>query len=196
MLKIVFVSQLVKKIFKTDLRQVWYLTQETRNLLLAESISMILHLPHASTFIPEDLRNGFLLSNQKLLKKFNRISDHAADQTFQQAFPKAKIFVFTVSRLVVDQERFSDKSQEPMSRVGTGVTYINSFLRQLLLEQPTQVKCQELLDQYCIPHHQKLTEAVEESLPTNHYCLIIDGHSFPVLHLPHELQQTALRPDF
>ena len=30
----------------------------------------------------------------------------------------------------------------------------------------------------------------------NNHCLIIDGHSFPALPLPYELNQTAFRPDF
>ena len=62
--------------------------------------------------------------------------------------------------------------------------------------QPTKDKRQELLKRYYIPHHQKLTEAVEESLLANHHCLIIDGHSFPALPLPYELNQTAFRQDF
>ena len=69
-------------------------------------------------------------------------------------------------------------------------------MRQLLREQPTQEKRLELLERYYIPHHQKLTEAVEESLLANDHCLIIDGHSFPALPLPYELNQTAFRPDF
>ena len=72
-----------------------------------------------------------------------------------------------VSRLVVDPERFSDDSQEPISRVGIGVTYTRGSLRQPLREQPTQRKRQELLERYYIPHHQKLTDAVEESLLAN-----------------------------
>ena len=31
---------------------------------------------------------------------------------------------------------------------------------------------------------------------SNDHCLIIDGHSFPALPLPYELNQTAFRPDF
>ena len=157
---------------------------------------MILHLPHASTLIPEDLKNDFLLSDQDLQEELNRITDHATDQIFQQAFPKANAIVFPVSRLVVDPERFSDDSQEPMSRVGMGVTYTRGSLRQPLREQLTKAKHQELLERYYIPHHQKLTDAVEESLLANGYCLIIDGHSFPALPLPYELNQTAFRPDF
>ena len=156
----------------------------------------MLHLPHASTFIPEDLRDDFLLSDQELLAELNRITDHTTDLIFKQVFPEAKAIVFPVSRLVVDPERFSDDSQEPMSQVGMGVTYTRGSLRQPLRELPSKVKREELLEQYFIPHHQKLTEAVEESLFANDHCLIIDGHSFPALPLPYELNQTVFRPDF
>ena len=108
---------------------------------------MILHLPHASTFIPEDLRDDFLLSDQELLAELIRITDHATDQIFQQAFPEAKAIVFPViSRLVVDPERFSEDSQEPMSQVGMGVTYTRGSLRQPLRELSGQEKRQELLE--------------------------------------------------
>ena len=160
------------------------------------SSPIVLHLPQASTLIPEDLRQDFLLSDQELQEELNRITDHATDLIFQQAFPEANAIVFPVSRLVVDLERFSDDSQELMSQVGMGVTYTRGSLRQPLREQLTQGKRQELLERYYIPHHQKLTDAVEESLLANDHCLIIDGHSFPALPLPYELNQTAFRPDF
>ena len=156
----------------------------------------MLHLPHASTFIPEDLRDDFLLSDQELLAELNRITDHATDVIFKQVFPEAKAIVFPVSRLVVDPERFSEDSQESMSQVEMGVTYTRESLRQLLRELPSKVKREELLEQYYIPHHQKLTEAVEESLLANGHCLIIDGHSFPSKVLPYELNAEAARPDF
>ena len=157
---------------------------------------MILHLPHASTLIPEDLRDEFLLSDEDLQEELNRITDHATDQIFQQAFPKANAIVFPVSRLVVDPERFSEDFQELMNQVGMVVTYTRGSLRQPLREQPSQAKHQELLERYYIPNHQKLTEAVEESLLASDHCLIIDGHSFPALPLHYGLEQTAFRPDF
>ena len=83
-----------------------------------------------------------------------------------------------------------------MCQVGMGVTYTRGSLRQPLREQPTQGKCQELLEQYYIPHHQKPTDAVEESLLANDHFLIVDRHSLPALPLPYELNQTAFRPDF
>ena len=59
---------------------------------------MILHLPHASTFIPEDLRQDFLLSDQELQEELNRITDYATAVIFQQASPEAEAIVFPVSR--------------------------------------------------------------------------------------------------
>ena len=65
------------------------------------SSSIVLHLPHAST-IPKNLRQDFLLSDQELQEELNRITDHATDVIFQQAFPEANAIVFPVSRLMVD----------------------------------------------------------------------------------------------
>ena len=79
-----------------------------------------------------------MLADEELREELNRITDHATDQIFQQAFPAAQAIVFPVSRLVVDPERFSEDSQEPMSRVGMGVTYTRGSLRQPLRYQPTQ----------------------------------------------------------
>ena len=146
----------------------------------------MLHLPHASTFIPEDLRDDFLLSDQELLAELNRITDHATDVIFKQVFPEAKAIVFPVSRLVVDPERFSEDSQESMSQVEMGVTYTRESLRQLLRELPSKVKREGLLEQYYIPHHQKLTEAAEEVLFENNHCLIVDGHGSTACLLPYE----------
>ena len=160
------------------------------------SSSIVLHLPQASTFLSEDLLQDFFLSDQELQEELNRITDHATDRIFQQVFPEAKAIVFPVSRIIVDPERFSDDSQERMSQLGMGVTYTKGSLLQPLRKVSTHGKRQELLKQFYNPHHQKLTETVEESLSDNNHCLIIDGHSFPDLPLPYELQQTAFRPDF
>ena len=86
--------------------------------------SLVLHFPHASTEIPPDLRDTFLLSEQELQVEINRITDHATDLIFQQAFPAAPAAVFPISRLVVDPERFCDDLKEPMSLVGMGVICI------------------------------------------------------------------------
>ena len=60
---------------------------------------MILHLPHASTLIPEDLRDEFLLSDEDLQEELNRITDHATDQIFQQASQKQTQSCFLLADL-------------------------------------------------------------------------------------------------
>ena len=74
--------------------------------------------------------------------------------------------------------------------------YTRGSLRQPLRKQFPRAKRQELPQRCYIPHHQKLTDAVEESLQTNDHCLIIDVHSFPSLPLPYKLNQKAFRTDF
>ena len=103
--------------------------------------------------------------------------------------------MFPFSRLV-DPERFSEASQEQMSQVRMGLTNTIGSLRRPLRNPPTQSKRQELLDRNYFPHNQKLTDAVEDSILADDHCLITDGHRFPALPLPYELQQTSCRPDF
>ena len=55
----------------------------------------------ASTIIPDDLGDDFLLSDQELQKELSRITDHATDVIFQQASREAEAIVFPVSRLEV-----------------------------------------------------------------------------------------------
>ena len=66
------------------------------------SSPIVLHLSNASTFIPEDLRNDFMLSDEELREELIRITNHVTDLTFLQPFPDAKSVVFPVSRLVVE----------------------------------------------------------------------------------------------
>ena len=66
------------------------------------SSPIVLHLSNASTFIPEDLRDDFMLSDEELREELIRITNHVTDLVFLQPFPDAKSVVFPVSRLVVD----------------------------------------------------------------------------------------------
>ena len=132
----------------------------------------------------------------ELQGELNRITDHATDQIFLNAFPEAKPVVFPVSWLVVDPERFFDDSEEPMSQVGMRVLYNRGSLCQSIREAPNPEKPEQRLQRFYVPHHQKLTEVVDNMLQAHGRCLIIDGHSYPAVALPYELQQKSARPEF
>ena len=160
------------------------------------AIPVLLHLPHASTSIPDDLRQDFSLADTELQEELDRITDHQTDRIFLGAFPEANSVIFPVSRLVVDPERFCDDSHEPMIEVGMGVLYARGSLCQPIREAPSPEKREQLLQRFYVPHHQRLTDLVEDTLQAHGCCLIIDGHSYPAVALPYELQQTSARPDF
>ena len=103
--------------------------------------------------------------------------------------------IFPVSRLVVDPERFEHDEQEPMARLGMGVVYERSSnqapLRRVLSVQERQA----LIDDYYRPHHQALSDLTEKIIAEHGQCFILDGHSFPLVPLPYEVDQPLARPE-
>ena len=146
---------------------------------------VILHVPHSSTFVPNDCQ--FLLSASSLAMEIEKLTDHHTHKLFD--CDGASKLVFPVSRLVVDSERFID---DPMESVGMGVVYTHTTdgdpLRAI-----SETDRLALIDTYYHPHHNKLTHMVDGSLEQYGRCLIIDCHSFPAQPLPYECDLN--RPD-
>ena len=146
---------------------------------------VILHVPHSSTFVPDDCQ--FLLSASRLAMEIEKLTDHHTHKLFD--CDGASKLAFPVSRLVVDPERFID---DPMESVGMGVVYTHTTdgdpLRAI-----SEIDRLTLIDTYYHPHHNKLTRMVDECLEKHNQCLIIDCHSFPAQPLPYECDLN--RPD-
>ena len=146
---------------------------------------VILHVPHSSTFVPDDCQ--FLLSASRLSMEIEKLTDHHTHKLFD--CDGASKLVFPVSRLVVDPERFID---DPMESVGMGVVYTHTSdgdpLRAI-----SEMDRLTLIDTYYHPHHNDLTRMVDSCLEQHDQCLIIDCHSFPAQPLPYELDRN--RPD-
>ena len=68
--------------------------------------NVILHIPHSSRVIPEELRNQFVLSDDELSAELRLMTDAFTDELF--TLPGATVVRFPFSRLVVDVERFPD----------------------------------------------------------------------------------------
>lgn len=152
--------------------------------------TMLIHIPHASAWIPETERSRFRISdlNAELLN----MTDLYTDELFGGSYDAIR---FPVSRLVCDPERFRSDEDEDMSRVGMGAVYARTACGEIL----RQVNARErecILRRYYDPHHHAFTELVSEKLRIYGRCLIIDAHSFPAIPLPYEPDQDRNRPDF
>ncbi len=150
---------------------------------------IIINVPHASTYIPVEELPYFC--REKLERELLAMTDHFCDDIFDHGYEMVR---FPVSRLVCDFERFRDDREEVMAKVGMGACYA-SCSEKTELRQLTQKHREEILQKYYDVYHKVLTLAVEEKLGQYGRCLIIDGHSFPAVPLPYELDQNPDRPD-
>ena len=157
---------------------------------------IIIHVPHASTTVPVDVRDQFLLTDDELDVELGLITDHFTDELFHYPESLATTIQFPVSRIVLDPERFVDDEDEPMSKRGMGVVYTLTTQQTPLRRDLFPDERRRLIDEYYSPHHRRLTEAVNKSLKAHGKCTIIDAHSFPSVPLPYELDQELDRPDF
>ena len=78
---------------------------------------IIIHVPHSSTYIPEEFRNQFILSQSELAYEIEVMTDHYTDEMVSWS---NQVIRFGYSRLLVDVERFWNEKDEPMSKVGMG----------------------------------------------------------------------------
>lgn len=152
--------------------------------------SVLLHIPHASTVIPDRFADLFALDPREVEEELLVMTDHHTDTLFE--FDDADRLVFPVSRLLVDPERFRDDAQEPMSSRGMGVVYTKTHHGRDLKSDRTR---EILVEEYYDPHHAAMEAWVSDRLRRHGRCLIIDCHSFPRTPLPCDLDQTASRPD-
>ena len=158
------------------------------------SPGVVLHIPHSSTVVPDDVRAHIMLSDQALAAELLAMTDHFTDELFAGSSGAARV-VYPVSRLVVDPERFVDDAQETMVSRGMGVIYTKTSTGGVLRLAPSVAARAELLRRFYEPHHAALTQSVSDSLRDNGRCLIVDCHSFAAAALPYELDQGLGRPD-
>lgn len=157
---------------------------------------VVLHVPHDSTVVPENVRHQFLLDDADLARELLSMTDHHTLALFHDASSPVAVVRAPVSRLVVDVERFPDDADEPMAARGMGAVYsVNSQLEPL--RRPLGAGEREtLMRAYYEPHHTRLESAVDAALARHGRCLVIDCHSFPDTALPYErVDPRVVRPD-
>ena len=155
----------------------------------------LFHVPHDSTFVPQNIRSQFSLSDAELSDELIKMTDHHTFDLFAKEVPSNQVIRSQVSRLVMDVERFEDDEQELMSQRGMGAVYMSTHAGQPLRHPLTQPEREILLNNWYRPHHAALNQAVNQALIQYGQALVIDAHSFPSLALPYELDQNPDRPE-
>lgn len=156
---------------------------------------LIVHVPHASTEIPDDVRPELLLSDAELAHELLRLTDWYTDELYAGlAELGATYFIDRLSRLVFDPERFLDDTGESAAAAGQGVVYTHGSAGQRLREPDPELRARRIEELYK-PYHAALDGVVAEMLDVFGTCTLIDGHSFPTVRLPTEIDQASDRPD-
>lgn len=152
--------------------------------------TIILHIPHASTFLP--LNEGYVGSEAEIANEVNQLTDWYTDAIFDLPFTK---IIAPVSRVFCDVERFPDDSQEVMSNYGMGMCYTH-FDNGKLMRNVSPALREKIKKEYYDPHHLRFETAVEAALDKHGQALIVDCHSFPDMPLNRDLLKEMPRPDF
>ena len=136
--------------------------------------NLLIHVPHASMYIPEEYRRTALISREELEEENLFMCDTGILELVPTAFAENAV-VFPYSRLYCDVERFRDGS-EPMEAYGMGYIYTcDSKGREMF--RPTEEHRREVSAVYD-RHHEELNRRTAQILEVHGSCLIIDLHSF------------------
>lgn len=159
--------------------------------------SVILHVPHASTSIPEEVRAGIALDDAELADELAAMTDADTDRVAAEAAARAAVrpwlFVNRCSRLVIDPERFPDEREE-LNAVGMGAVYTRTSTGGVLRE-PSTAEVAELIERYFTPYAVGIAQLVRERLAAVGPVTIVDIHSYPRVPHPYELHQDGPRPE-
>lgn len=152
----------------------------------------ILHIPHSAIYIPEDIKNEFLISHDEIKEQQLLITDRYTDELYD--YEGVLLHKNEVSRIVFDPERFRCTEDELMEEYGMGAFYTKT-LDGKAMRNISDNRRGELLKRFYDPYHKCLTDKTAGCLSKYDKCLIIDGHSFPSLPLPFEKNKKRKRPD-
>ncbi|HAZ66567.1 MAG TPA: hypothetical protein DCY41_07420, partial [Opitutae bacterium] len=159
-------------------------------------MSLIIHVPHASDFIPQAERTGLVVDDTELHRQQQALVDHRTDELFAPLNPNITIVTAPVSRLVVDVERFRDDRDEAAAKHGMGAVYTHGVNNVPLRSKLEASERERLLKTWYDPHHAKLNHEVERLCTTGSgKCILIDAHSYPLDPLPTELSNSGVRPE-
>jgi N-formylglutamate amidohydrolase len=150
--------------------------------------NLLIHVPHSSVFIPDHVRDQFLLTDAELELEVLESADRWTDQLADAAWPGATKVVAKVSRLVVDVERYLSDELEVMAAAGRGAFYERCHDGRPLRRTLTTAERCELADTYYHPHWAMLRRMAANKV-------LIDLHTYPARPWPVEIDPARERPE-
>jgi N-formylglutamate deformylase len=158
--------------------------------------SVLMHVPHAGTRIPADVRVGIDLGDDALRREVKVMTDARTDGLATSALyglgVEPTLVINHLSRLVVDPERFLDE-RESLAAVGMGAVYTRTH-DGATLRRDDPAERDALIDRYFHPYTRAVEAAIDEVLSRKDRCVLIDLHSYPPAALPYEQRPQAPRP--
>jgi len=136
--------------------------------------NILIHVPHASMYIPEEYRKTALIPVDELEEENRFMCDTGVLELIPPSLA-GNVLAFPYSRLYCDVERFRDGS-EPMEAYGMGYIYTHDSKGREMF-RPTDAHRAEVSAIY-ERHHAELDRRATEILKEYGKCLIIDLHSF------------------
>lgn len=160
------------------------------------TIPVVANVPHSSSFIPDEVREQFLLSDVELAEEQRLLVDWFTDELYAPIAEAGGCMVrHDVSRFVLDPERFEDDSQEVMAARGMGAIYTHGCHRQQIRRALSPTERETLLASLYRPYHAELIARVEDCIARFGRCVVVDCHSYPARALPYEIYGDSTRPD-
>lgn len=149
---------------------------------------LVVHVPHASTVIPEDVWPEFLVERDRVASEALESADLHTEKMAREAWPHAEIVEARVSRIVVDVERYEDDALEGMAQGGRGVIYTHDHRGKRIRQDLSPTRRAELLARYYTPHWSRLRVAAAGAT-------LIDLHTYPAKPWPIESHGSGSRPE-
>jgi N-formylglutamate deformylase len=154
---------------------------------------IVVHVPHASTTVPDDVRAAIVLDDVALAEELRVMTDHRTDVLASgTGNVGATRFVNRRSRLVVDPERFPDDREELAAR-GMGAVYTRGHRGQQLRIPDADAEA-ALLTRFFHPYADAFAALVTDVVERHGACTILDVHSYPAVMLPYELHDGRRPP--
>lgn len=157
---------------------------------------VIIHVPHSSREIPEEVAADFVATDAQLAQELDRVTDDGtlelATAAREQSGVDAWMIVNNLSRLVADPGRFSNE-RDSMDASGRGAVYMKLGDGNLL--RPAGFDTTELRAKYYEPYAEAVTELTRGRLDALDGAVIVDVHSYSNQPDEYQIHPGTLLPD-